>query len=101
MITSRTEVSDSDAESVVTHHLLFPVRDMRTHGGQSFQSGETHACPFVLGRVDDLPLLIQVLHMLLAEGRPDGVAGQVFHDRIISGRDLVAAEDVGSGIPPC
>jgi hypothetical protein len=36
----------------------------------------------------------------LGEGRPDNVAGQVLHGRIIVGRDAVAAEDVEAGMPP-
>jgi len=38
---------------------------------------------------------------LLGEGRPDDIAGQVFHGRIIVGRYTVTAEDVEAGMPPC
>lgn len=40
MITSLTEMSDSDGESVVLHHLFPPVRDMQAHGCESLQSIE-------------------------------------------------------------
>ncbi len=40
------------------------------------------------------------MHSFLGKGRPDDVAGQVFHRRIIVGRDAVAAEDVEAGMPP-
>ena len=53
------------------------------------------------GCINDRPLLIQVLHSFLGKGRPDDVAGQVLHSRIISGRDTIAAEDVEAGMPPC
>ncbi len=31
---------DVAVPAVITHHLLAPVRDVGTHGGQSFQRGE-------------------------------------------------------------
>ena len=37
----------------------------------------------------------------MGKGRPDDVAGQVLHSRIIVGRDAVAAENVEAGMPPC
>ena len=74
---------------------------MRRQVGQPFQCGETLGCPAVFGGIDDLPLLIQILHTLLGERRPDDVAGQVLHRRFIVGRNAVAAEDVESGMPPC
>jgi len=87
--------------SVVMHHLLAPVGDVGAQVGQSFQGGEALACPAVFGCIDDLPLLIRVLHTLLGEGSPDDVTGQVFHGRFLVGRDAVAAEDVETGMPPC
>ena len=60
--------------SIVPHHLLTPVlcpsgyRDVGTHtlkgtrSSQPFQGGKDLACLFVLGRIDDLPLLIQIGH---------------------------------------
>lgn len=65
-----------------------------------FQGREDFLCPPVLGRVDDLPLLIQVGHPLLGEGGPDDAAGQVLHSHFIAGGDAVAAEDVEAGMPP-
>jgi hypothetical protein len=42
--------------SVVTHHLLAPVRDMRTHRGQPFQRREALGCLAVLGsKLAELP----------------------------------------------
>jgi len=87
--------------SVVTHHLLAPVRDVRTHRGQPFHRREVLGCLSVLGCINDRPHLIQVLHTFQREGRPDDVTRQIFHGRIISRRDAVAAEDVESGMPPC
>ena len=57
-------------------------------------------CLPVLGRISDFSLLIQVLHTLLGEGRPDDVTRQVFHGRFIVGGDAVAAVDVESGVSP-
>ena len=74
---------------------------MRTHRGQPFEGGKDFGRLAVLGRIDDLPLLIQVLHPLLGEGRPDDIAGQVFHGRIVIRRNPVSAEDVEAGMPPC
>jgi len=87
--------------SVVTHHLLVPVRDVRAHGGQPFHCGEDLGCRAVLGCINDHPLLIQVPHPLLGEGRPDDIAGQVFHGRIVIRRNPVSAEDIEAGMPPC
>src|SRR5664279_2874615 len=42
--------------SVVPHHLLSPVRDVRTHSRQPFHCGEDLVCLSVHGRIDDLPL---------------------------------------------
>src|SRR5450759_3588836 len=53
--------------SVVTYHLLAPIRYVRTHRRQPLHCGEDLACLSVLGRIDDSPLLIQVLHPLLRE----------------------------------
>lgn len=92
--------SDSVAETLVVHPLLAFVWDRGTHGGRPFQGREGFLCPPVLGRVDDLPLLIQVGHPLLGEGGPDDVADQILHSRFIVGEDAVAAEDVEAGMPP-
>ena len=86
---------------VISHHLLAPVGDVRTHRGQPFQSREVPGCRAVLRSINDRPLLIQVLHTLLGEGRPDNVAGQILYSRIIVGRYAIAAEDVEAGMPPC
>jgi len=94
---------------VISHHLLAPVRDVGAHCGQPFQRPETPGCRAIFGCINDRPLLIQVLHPLLGKGRPDDVAGQVLHGRIIVRRDAVAAEDpvsstgqaVEAGMPPC
>jgi hypothetical protein len=75
-------LGDVAVASVITHHLFSSVRDVRTHGGKPFQRREDLGCLAVLGCINDRPLLIQVLHPLLGEGRPDEVAGQV---RIIVG----------------
>ena len=80
--------------AVIPDHLFAPVRDMGAHGSQPFHGGKDLACLFVLGRIDDLPFLFQILHPFLGEGGPDDVARQVFHGRIITGRYAVAAEDV-------
>ncbi|HLA28519.1 MAG TPA: hypothetical protein VJZ49_11550 [Syntrophales bacterium] len=53
--------------SVVTHHLRAPVGDVGARVGQSFHGGEALACPAVFGCIDDLPLLIHVLHLFLGE----------------------------------
>ena len=45
--------------------------------------------------------VIQVLHPLLGEGRPDDVASQVLHGRIVVRGYPVAAEDMEAGMPPC
>ena len=87
--------------SIITHHLLAPVWDVRTHRGQPFQCREALGCLAVLGCINDRPHLIQVLHTLLGEGRPDDVTRQIFYGRIISRRYAVAAEDVEAGMPPC
>jgi len=55
----------------------------------------------VFGRIDNLSLLLQIVHALLRERGPDDVAGQVLHVRIIFWRYAVSAEDVESGMPPC
>jgi len=94
-------VSDSDAESVVLHHLFAPVGDVRTHHGQPFQRRKALGCLAVPGCINDRPLLIQVLHTLLKEGRPNDVAGHVLHGRIIFWRYTVAAEDMEGGMPLC
>jgi hypothetical protein len=44
--------------------------------------------------IDDLSILIQVLHPLLGGGRPDYVAGQMLDGLMIFWRYSVAAEDV-------
>jgi hypothetical protein len=54
-----------------------------------------------LARIDDSPLLIQVLHPLLREGRPDDAPRQVFHSHIIAKRYAVVAEDVAAGMFHC
>jgi len=87
--------------SVITHHLLAPVRDRGTHGGQPFHRGEALCGLPVFGRIDDLSLLIQIAHAILREGGPDDIARQVLHGRIFFWRYAVAAEDVESGMPPC
>jgi len=88
---------ESCCNTVISHHLLAPVRDVGAHRGQPFQGREVPGCRAVSGCINDRPLLIQVLHPLLGEGRPDDVAGQVLHSRIIVGGDAVAAEDPRSG----
>jgi len=88
-----------DVAVVITHHLLAPVRDVRTHRGQPFEGGKDFGRLAVLGRIDDLPLLIQVLHPLLGEGRPNDVTRQIFHGRIVIRRNPVSAEDVEAGMP--
>ena len=84
-----------------SHKCRCRVRDVGAQVGQPFQGGEALACPAVFGCIDDLPLLIQVLHPFLKERRPDDVAGRVLHGRFIVGRDVVATEDVEAGMPPC
>jgi hypothetical protein len=86
--------------TVVLHHLLSPVRDVRTHGGQPFHCGEDLVCLSVHGRIDDRPFLIQILHAFLREGRPNDVPRQIFHGRFVIGRYAVAAEDVEAGMFP-
>jgi len=97
--------------------MLTPVRDVRTHRGEPFHRREVLGCLSVpgsgsgagFGCINDRSHLIQVLHTLLGEGRPDDVTRQIFHGRIISGRYAVAAEDpvsstgqaVEAGMPPC
>ena len=87
--------------AVVTHHLLSPVGDMGTHGGQPFHRRKNLCGLPVFGRIDNLSLLLQIVHALLRERGPDDVAGQVLHGHIVAGKDTVAAEDVESGMPPC
>jgi hypothetical protein len=48
---------------------------MGAHGGQPFEGGEYLAGLAIFGRIDDLPLLIQVLHALLRSGCFDLNAG--------------------------
>jgi len=43
----------------------------------------------------------QVLHPFLGERRPNDIAGQAFHCRIVVGRYAVAAKDVEPGMFPC
>jgi len=57
---AKTVVSERVAESVASHHMLAPVWNVRAHRGQTFQCGEDLARIFVLGCIDDLPLLSQV-----------------------------------------
>ena len=80
--------------SVISHHLLAPVRDVGAHRGQPFQGREVPGCRAVPGCINNRPFLVEVLHPLLGKGRPDDVTCQIFHGRIISGRYAVAAEDV-------
>ena len=100
-ITHWTEVSYNYAESMVPHHLLTPVRDVRMHRGHPFQGGEALTCSAIFGWIDDLSLLIPVLHSFLRERYPDAAAGQIFHGRIIFWRYAGAAEGVEDGMPPC
>jgi len=86
--------------AVVSDHLFAPVGDVRTHGGQPFHRGEALCGLSVFGRIDNLSLLLQIVHALLGERGPDDIAGQIFHSRIIIGRYAVSAEDVESGMPP-
>jgi hypothetical protein len=60
------------------HHLLAPVRYVGTHGSQPFHGRGDLGCFAVFGCIDDLALLIQILHTFLGKRGPDGVAGQVF-----------------------
>ena len=78
--------------AVIPDHLFAPVRDMRTHRGQPFEGGKDFGRLAVLGRIDGLPLLIQILHPFLGKRGPNDETRQIFHGRIISGRDAVAVE---------
>ena len=64
-------LGDVAVESVITHHLFSPVRDVRTHGGHPFQGEKTLVCSAIFGCMDDVPLLIQLLHSFPGERYPD------------------------------
>jgi hypothetical protein len=73
---------------------------VRIHCGQPLHCGKDLVCLSVLGRIDDSPFLIQILHALLREGRPNDIPRQIFHGHIIAGRYAVAAEDIEAGMFP-
>jgi len=92
---------DIAIKTVVFDHLLALVGDVGAHGGQPFHRRKNLCGLPVFGRIDNLSLLIQIVHALLGERGPDDVARQVLHSRIIIGRYAVSAEDVEAGMPPC
>ena len=51
--------------TIISDHLLAPVRDMRTHGRQPFQGGEGLTDPAISGCIDDLAFLFQIMHPFL------------------------------------